>query len=72
MMGFGFGGMFLFWGSLLALLIGGAALVFRLVVGAGAPIQSTGATARRILYERLARGEITWEEYDLVIDRIER
>jgi uncharacterized membrane protein len=72
MIGFGFGGMFPLWGALLALLIGGAALVFRPVMGAGAPIQNAGATARRILDERLARVEIDREEYDSVVDRIER
>jgi uncharacterized membrane protein len=72
MMGFGFGGMFLFWGALLALLIGGAAWVLRLSTGTDVSAQSTRAAARQVLDERLARGEITREEYDLVLVRIEQ
>ena len=72
MMGFGFVGMFLVWSALLALLIGGATLVSRQVVGAVTPVQGSRATARRILDERLAKGEITRQEYDSVLDRIEQ
>jgi uncharacterized membrane protein len=72
MMGFGFGGMFLSWGALLALLAGGAVLVFRLLTGTHVPVHSAQPTARQVLGERLARGEITREEYDLILARIEQ
>jgi uncharacterized membrane protein len=71
MMGFGFGGMLLFWGVLLALLGGGATLVFRQLTGTGAPAGQQRRTARQILDERLARGEISREEYDLIRARVE-
>jgi uncharacterized membrane protein len=71
MMGFGFGGMLLFWGVLLALLGGGAALAFRQLTGTGAPDGQQRQTARQILDERLARGEISQEEYDLIRARVE-
>jgi uncharacterized membrane protein len=66
MMGFGFLGMFLFWGALLALLIGGAALLLRQMAGTRLPSQQQETTARQILDERLARGEITQEEYEAI------
>jgi uncharacterized membrane protein len=72
MMGTGFGGMFLSWGVLLALLVGGAVLVFRLVTGTHVPAENVQPTARQVLGERLARGEITRHEYDLVLTRIEQ
>ena len=72
MMGFGFGGMFLFWGVLLALLAGGTALVIRLINDTRIPMEGADPTARQILDDRLARGEITREEYDLILARIER
>jgi len=64
--------MFLLWGALLALLAGGAALVFHFASGARVPVQSATVTARRILDERLARGEISREEYDLILSRMAR
>ena len=73
MMGYGFLGMFLFWGLLLALLVGGVVLVAWLVArgrpSGGAPPVST---ARQVLDERLARGEISKEEYDALRAKIER
>ena len=68
----GFGGMFLMWGALLALVAGGAALLFHLASGARVPVQSATLTARQVLDERLARGEITREEYDLILSRMAR
>ena len=72
MMGVGFGGMLLFWGALLALLACGAVLLFGLATGARVPVQTAGPTARQILDERLALGEITREEYDLILNRMAR
>ena len=72
MMGTGFGGMFLSWGVWLALLAGGAVLVFRLVTRTRVPVENAQPTARQIVDERLARGDLTQEEYDLVLARIER
>ena len=66
MMGFGFLGMFLFWGALLVLLVGGVVLVLRQTAGirlSGSPRQPT---ARQLLDERFARGEISREEYDAI------
>jgi putative membrane protein len=63
MMGFGFLGMLLFWGLLLALVVGGVIWLARQSrLSGGAP----GRTARQMLDERLARGEITPEEYEAV------
>ena len=70
-MGFGFLGMLLFWGILLVVVVGGAALVFRQIAGtrpSGGPHQPT---AGQVLDERLARGEIDEEEYELIRARIE-
>lgn len=71
MMGFGFRGMFLSWGVWLALFLGGAVLVFRLVTRTRVPVENVQPTARQILSERLTRGEITREEFDLALTRIE-
>ncbi len=74
MMGFGFGfgflGMVLFWGAFLLLLIGGAVVLFRQINRSDLP--SSSSTARRLLDERLARGEIGPEEYDRIRLQIER
>jgi putative membrane protein len=70
-MGFGFLGMFLFWGALIVVVVGGAALVFSQITGtrpSGGPHQPT---AGRVLDERLARGEIDQEEYESIRARIE-
>lgn len=71
MLGFGFVGMLLFWGALLALLIGGGALALRQVAGIPAPRARQQGTARQILDERLARGELTQEQYEAIRARIE-
>ena len=65
MMGFGLIGTLLFGGVLLALLGGGAALFSRQATGQERP------TARQLLDERLARGEIDQQEYDRTRERIE-
>ena len=62
-MGFGFLGMFLFWGVLLVLLAGGAALVLRQSSGAALSTGQRGRTAPHLLDQRLARGEISADEY---------
>jgi len=69
MMGFGFLGLLLLGGVLIALLGGGATLVTRGLTSARTAGGSALSTARQILAERLARGEITPEEYDLVLAR---
>jgi uncharacterized membrane protein len=70
MMGFGFLLMFLFWGALLALLVGGAVVLFRRSTGTNQPTSSSEPTPRQILDARLARGEITQEEYDKIKNQI--
>jgi uncharacterized membrane protein len=70
MMGFGALGILLFGGALLALLGGGAALFSRQTVGTPVFGGSERSTARQLLDERLARGEISREEYDLILARI--
>ena len=71
MMGFGFLGALLFGGALLALLGGGAALISRQTTGTQALGGPERPTARQLLDERLARGEIDQEEYDRIRGRIE-
>ena len=68
----GFGGMFLSWGLLIALLIGGVVIVSQLFTSRHLPVETGQQTARQILGERLALGEITREEYDRILARIER
>ena len=69
MMGFGFLGMLLFWGLFLALIVGGVVFLSRQIGGSGA---SRDATALRILDERLARGEISREEYETIRAALQR
>ena len=71
MMGFGFLGMFLFWGVLLALVVGGAVLAFRQTTGARPPGGQRQPTARQVLDERFARGEVSREEYEAIRAQIE-
>ena len=71
MMGFGFIGMFLFGGVLLALLAGSGALTFFQTTGRQRSDGYEQPTVRQILDERLAQGEISREEYDLIRARIE-
>ena len=63
MMGFGFLGMLLFWGLFLALVAGGGIWLIR---QARPSERTAGKTARQILDERLARGEISPEEYEAI------
>jgi uncharacterized membrane protein len=70
MMGFGFLLMHLFWGGLLALLIGGAVWLFRRSPATSSPSTQSQPTVRQILDARLARGEITQEEYDTIRARL--
>lgn len=62
MMGFGFLGMLLFWGLFLALVAGGVIFLVR----SGRASAPRGDAAIRILDERLARGEISREEYETI------
>ena len=71
MMGLGFVRMFLFWGALLALLAGGAWLLFRQTMGNRAPTPKHRQTARQIVDERLARGDISREDHETIRTRIE-
>jgi len=71
MMGFGFLGMFLFWGALLALVVGGTVWVFRQTTGARPPGGQRQPTARQVLDERFAQGGISREEYETVRARLE-
>lgn len=70
MMAFGFVGMFLFWGVLLALLAGGTVLTLRQTTTTRSPGQHGRSTARQILDARLARGEISREEYHTIRSQI--
>jgi|YNPNPStandDraft_1061719.scaffolds.fasta_scaffold97382_2 putative membrane protein len=72
MMGFGFLGMFLFWGFLILLLAGGGVVLARLLAGTGSAGKPAQPTARQILDARLARGEISPEEYEAILVRMER
>lgn len=71
MMGFGFLGMLLFLGAPLALLTGGAALLFRQTSGIRLSGGQNQPAALQVLDERLARGEINREEYETIRARIE-
>ena len=71
MMGFGLGGMLLFWGTLLALLAGGAALGLAQVADTLPSESEQPLTAHQILDERLAHGEITCKDYDTIRARIQ-
>jgi putative membrane protein len=72
MMGFGFLGMLLFWGVLLALLAGGVVWVFRQTTSARPTDMQGRLTARQVLDERFARGEISSDEYETIRAQIER
>ncbi len=71
MMGFGFFGMLLFWGTLLALLAGGTVLVLRQIAGTRSSGEQRQPTARQVLDERFAQGEISREEYEPIRARLE-
>lgn len=72
MMGFGFLGMLLIGGLFLALLVGGAGLLLR-QTGGSSQGQSglRQPTARQVLDERFARGEISREEHEAIRAQIE-
>lgn len=72
MMGFGFLGMLLFWGLFLALIVGGMVFLVRQMNQTRPPGTGSDRTALRILDERLARGEISLEEYRALRDALER
>lgn len=72
MMGFGFLGILLFGGVLLALLIGGLASVLRQTGDTPSFGGQRQPTARQVLDERFARGEIGREEYETIRAQIER
>lgn len=75
MMGFGMGfgaiGMVLFWGIVIALIAGGVALLVRQAGGSSASSTQGNPTARQILDERLARGDISRVEYDELRAKLE-
>jgi len=60
-------------GVLVLVLVGGV-LLFPLLGGAGKNILENNQrpTARQVLDERLARGEISTEEYEALLTRIQR
>lgn len=70
-MGFGFLGMLLFWGVLIALVVGGGVLVFRQATGARLSGGQDRPTADQVLDGRLARGEIDAQEYEAIRARLE-
>ena len=71
MIGFGFFDMIFAWGGLLALLLGGGMLLFRLLTGRQLAVEhaqpQSYRTARQLLDERLARGEIDQGEYERIL-----
>jgi putative membrane protein len=69
-MGLGFLGMLLFWGILLVVVIGGVAWTFRQITGTHPSGEQHQPTARQILDERLAQGEIDREQYEAIRARI--
>jgi putative membrane protein len=70
-MGFGFLGMLLLWGIPVALVVGVAAWLFRQATDTRQLGGQRQPTARQVLDERLARGEIEAEEYETIRKRIE-
>lgn len=71
MMGFGFLGMLLFWGVILALVVGGVWLL-RQATGTRLPGWQRQPTARQVLDARFAREEISREEYEAIRAQLER
>jgi putative membrane protein len=74
MMGFGMGfgaiAMVLFWGVIIALIAGGVALLVRQAGGYSPFAAKQQPIACQILDERLARGEISREEFDALRTKI--
>jgi uncharacterized membrane protein len=71
MMGFGLLGLLLLGGVLVAVLLGGAGLVSRNDSNGQWLVGQRQPTARHVLDERLARGEIGREEYESIRVRLE-
>jgi uncharacterized membrane protein len=71
MLSFVFLGLLLFGGVLVALLMGGGALLRNQGGDIGRSDESQETTAREVLDQRLARGEISREEYEAIRDQIE-
>jgi uncharacterized membrane protein len=72
MMGFGALGLLFVGAVVLALLGGGAALLSRQSAGTHNLFGTERPTPRQLLDERLAAGEISQEEYDSILARLER
>lgn len=68
MMGLSLVGMLLFWGLFLAVIVAGVVFLFR-QFGGQRPHEESD-TALRVLNDRLARGEITPEEYQVIRARL--
>lgn len=71
MLSFVFLGLLLLGGALVALLVGGGALLRSRGGDIGRSNESQERTAREVLDQRLARGEISREEYEAIRDQIE-
>ena len=71
MMGFGLIGLLLLGGVVIALVVGGAGLL-RQFSGPRTFGEEAGRTPRQMLDERLARGEISREEYEAIRAMLER
>lgn len=71
MMMFGLLGLLLFGGILVALLVGGGALLYDRESSSDRAGDSRRSTARETLDRRLARGEIGRDEYQAIRDQIE-
>jgi uncharacterized membrane protein len=71
MLSFVFLGLILFGGALVALLAGGATLLRNRGGDTSPSDESRQRMAREVLDQRLARGEISREEYEAIRDQIE-
>jgi putative membrane protein len=72
MMGFGFLLLLLLGGALVAVLLGGTGLLSRMGSNSQRLVGQRQPTARQILDERFARGEVSTEEYEKVRAQLER
>ena len=72
MMGFGVLWLFLVGGIALVAALGGFGLVSRKGTGVRVSGSPAGRTARQILNERFARGEISAEAHEAILGQIER
>jgi uncharacterized membrane protein len=71
MLAFVFLGLLLLGGIVVAVLVGGGALLHNQGSMTTPPEESQGGSAREVLDRRLARGEISREEYESIRDQIE-